>query len=170
MRRLGMDQTEMARLEEACRGMDADTARRVIGAQARIAGARRSQRLREVGGRWTMARDALRKLPKFRCRTISHLNLREPYTQTEGALAMAMEGAGLSFKHRERVAGGVADFWVRGTRWFAMAVQCTAEGREDAAVMRRRGVLVFELSALALSKGPAKCAETIAAVLNRGES
>lgn len=161
-----MDQTEMARLEEACRGMDAETARRVIGAQARIAGARRSQRLREVGGRWTMARDALRKLPKFRCRTISHLNLREPYTQTEGALAMAMEGAGLSFKHRERVAGGVADFWVSGSRGFAMAVLVTGKGRAGADAMRKRGVLTFALSDRALAEGPLKCAQKIAAILN----
>lgn len=159
-----MDRERKSRLAALCAGLDRDDARRVIDVMAR-------PQLRRVARRPTTAGEVLRSL-KLRFRTIfpEELGLAEPNTETERALAMAMEGAGLSFKHRERVAGGVADFWVRGTRGFAMAVQCTAEGREDAAVMRRRGVLVFELSALALSKGPAKCAETIAAVLNRGES
>lgn len=164
-----MDQGEVERLAEICRGMDKDMVQKVIGAHHRMTKSRERRQLRRAGERLATVGTVLRTL-KFRCRTTSDLHLREPHTPTESSLAMAMTDVGLSYRHRERMAGGVADFWVRGTRGFAMAVQCTAEGREDAAVMRRRGVLVFELSALALSKGPAKCAETIAAVLNRGES
>lgn len=164
-----MDQGEVERLAEICRGMDKDMVQKVIGAHHRMTKSREHRQLRRAGERLATVGTVLRTL-KFRCRTTSDLHLREPHTPTESSLAMAMTDVGLSYRHRERMAGGVADFWVRGDRGFAMVVQCTAEGREDAAVMRRRGVLVFELSALALSKGPAKCAETIAAVLNRGES
>lgn len=80
-----------------------------------------------------------------------------------------MVEAKLSFMHRASMAGVTADFWVKGSRGFGMAVLMTAEGRAVADKLRRRGVMTFELTDRALAEGPLKCAQKIAGVLNRPE-
>lgn len=159
-----MDQPEKARLAEACRGMDAETAQRVIAAQIRATEARRNQQLRESGRRLATVGEVLRSL-KFRCRTTSDLNLVEPYTQTECALAMAMKDAGLSYQHRANVAGLTADFWVTGNMGFGMAVLCTEAGRAGADGIRRRGMMTFEFTDRALISDIRQCAKAIAEIL-----
>lgn len=162
-----MDPTEREKLAEVCRGLDEDMVRRVIDAHRRMTKNRERRQLRRAGERLATVGAVLRTL-KFRFRTTSDLHLREPHTQTESSLAMAMTDVGLSYRHRERMAGGVADFWVRGDRGFAMVVQCTPEGRAEAVAMRRRGMLVFELNDRALAQGPLACARTVAGILNVG--
>lgn len=158
-----MDHGKNAQLATLCEGLDRDAARRVIDAAAR-------PRARRAGARWSMAGAVLRSL-KFRFRTTSRedLGLVEPNTETERALAMAMREEGLSYRHRVIVAGHVADFWVSGSRGFAMAVLVTDKGRAGADAMRKSGVMTFELTDRALAEGPLKCAQKIAGVLNRPE-
>ena len=156
-----MDQGEVERLAEICRGMDKDMVQKVIGAHHRMTKSRERRQLRRAGERLATVGTVLRTL-KFRCRTTSDLHLREPHTPTESSLAMAMRDLGLSYRHREIVSGHVADFWVSGNRGFAMAVLVTGKGRAGADAMSKRGVLTFALSDRALAEGPMKCAMAVA--------